>query len=88
MLIILDGGVVRATKVVKHRLEPLGHKVIAMIPKRAIMYYVKERGAVLVTTNKVLADELNGIFIHPKVCLRKNTRTLASLIIKLVFSKN
>ena len=91
-IIILDGAVLKARRVLRARLVPLGYDVLprthrGQLPDVVIERYVREKGAVVVTTDRFLAFKTNGIYLDPEEVGKMNSRELATHIIKLISKK-
>jgi len=88
-VIILDSTVLKARRVLRARLSKFGYEILpykSPLPKAVIEEYAK-KGAIVVTSSSSLAYKTNGIFIHPEIVSKHNSRTLATLIIKLITKK-
>ena len=80
--IILHGAANKACRVLKARLEPLGHQVYCShLPLAAAEMHAEKRGCILVTSARCS----KCVVIDHSVVYRNSSRDLATRIIKTVF---
>lgn len=87
----LDGMLVKACRVLRARLEPLGYRIVckSRLPDDIIAALASASGCAIVTSDKGFARKrltrgYNTIYIDARLASRKSARDLATLIIKTV----
>jgi len=81
----LDGGVAKACRVLKARLEPLGIRVVCRLslPDGVIDELARREGCVVVSTDK-MSPRFGWVLVDHKWVERKSARDIATRVIKLL----
>ena len=85
----LDGGVVKACRVLRARLELLGYRILCRtnLPDPVIVEIAERMGCVIVTTDEFMARRYSAVYIPMGRAAGKSARDLATLVIKTVLGR-